>query len=74
MIAVTFRQFDGLALIVLGAASIAFTRWPDTRLARLVLSFPFGRPPDGGTRAVRIARYCIFSGVVLFGAWLATGH
>ena len=70
----TFRQLEGLALVVLGLVSIAFTRWPDSRVARMVLSFPFGRPPEGGTRAVRVVRYCLFTAVVVFGVWLATGH
>jgi hypothetical protein len=71
---VSVRQLEGLALVLLGLLSIAFTRWPDSRLARVVLAFPFGRPPPEATRGVRIARYVIFSGVTLFGAWLATGH
>ena len=70
----TFRQLEGLALVGLGLVSIAFTRGPDSRVARVVLSFPFGRPPEAGTPGVRVVRYCIFSAVVLFGVWLATGH
>lgn len=68
------RQLEGLALIVLGLLSIGFTRWPESRVARAVLALPFGRPPPDATRGVRVARYLIFSGVILFGGWLATGH
>ena len=69
----TVRQGEGLALVVLGLASLVVTRWPRPWLARLLLT-----PQPGATqpnaRAVRYVRYVISSAVVLFGAWLAAGH
>lgn len=72
-VAVTLRQGEGVALVLLGLASIAVTRWPQAWLARLLLTpRPQQPPPNAG--AVRVVRYLIFGAVVLFGVWLATGH
>ena len=71
--AVSTKQVEGVALVVLGLVSLAVTRWPNQRLARLLFRPPSGQPP-ANARAVRYVRYVIFAGVVLFGAWIATGH
>ena len=71
--AVTLRQYEGLALVVLGVASLVVTRWPRLWLARLLLTRQTGPMPPNA-RAVRYIRYVIFSAVVIFGIWLATGH
>ena len=69
----TLRQDEGLALVALGLASLVVTRWPHFWLARLLLTpRPGAAPPNA--RAVRYARYVIFSAVVIFGVWLAGGH
>jgi hypothetical protein len=69
----TLKQDEGIALVVLGLVSLAVTRWPNQRLARLFLS-PSARQPTPNARAVRYVRYVIFTGVVVFGVWIATGH
>ena len=69
----TLRQGEGLALVVLGLASLVVTRWPRLWLARLLLTRRRGADPPNA-RAVRYVRYVIFSAVVLYGAWLAAGH
>jgi hypothetical protein len=70
---VSTKQVEGIALVVLGLVSLAVTRWPNQRLARLLFRPSSGQPP-ANARAVRYVRYLIFAGVVLFGAWIATGH
>ncbi len=67
------KQAEGIALVVLGLVSLAVTRWPNQRLARLLLA-PSSRQPPPNARAVRYVRYVIFTGVLLFGTWIATGH
>ena len=71
--AVTLRQGEGVALVLLGLASLVVTRWPRLWLARLLLT-PRSGPAPPNDRAVRYVRYLIFSAVVLFGVWLAAGH
>ena len=71
--AVSTKQVEGIALVVLGLVSLAVTRWPGHRLTRLLFRPPSGQPP-ANARAVRYVRYVIFAGVILFGAWIATGH
>jgi hypothetical protein len=71
--AVSTKQVEGIGLVVLGLVSLAVTRWPNQRLARLLLR-PSSRQAPPNARAVRYVRYLIFAGVVLFGTWIATGH
>jgi len=70
---VSAKQVEGIALVVLGLVSLAVTRWPNMRLARLLLPAA-SRRWSATDRKVRYARYAILTGVVAFGTWIATGH